>query len=188
METYLVHHGILGQKWGVRRYQNEDGSYTEAGKRRRYSEFSSKEKRQEYRADRRTYGRKAAKRIRSNREAGLSKTKSAEGEYKIRKQDRISVFGSRKGAENIAERIHEGATRQQAIERERTATLARGAKIALAAYGTYKVAKFTSKVVIPTIKAGRAMAEAAKWANIKANSIDLDPSEFREMVDLMVRR
>ena len=27
----LQHHGILGQKWGVRRYQNVDGSYTQAG-------------------------------------------------------------------------------------------------------------------------------------------------------------
>lgn len=34
METYLVHHGIKGQKWGIRRYQNEDGTYTEAGRRR----------------------------------------------------------------------------------------------------------------------------------------------------------
>ena len=27
----LQHHGILGQKWGVRRYQNYDGTYTKAG-------------------------------------------------------------------------------------------------------------------------------------------------------------
>jgi len=31
---YLAHHGIKGMKWGVRRFQNEDGSLTEAGKKR----------------------------------------------------------------------------------------------------------------------------------------------------------
>lgn len=30
----LYHHGIKGQKWGVRRYQNEDGSLTKEGKER----------------------------------------------------------------------------------------------------------------------------------------------------------
>lgn len=30
----LEHHGIKGQKWGIRRYQNFDGSYTDAGKKR----------------------------------------------------------------------------------------------------------------------------------------------------------
>lgn len=33
-ENELYHHGIKGQKWGVRRYQNEDGSLTAAGKKR----------------------------------------------------------------------------------------------------------------------------------------------------------
>lgn len=30
-KDYLAHHGIAGQKWGVRRYQNEDGSLTPEG-------------------------------------------------------------------------------------------------------------------------------------------------------------
>lgn len=38
-EPYLEHFGILGQKWGVRRYQNEDGSLTEAGKERYYKDI-----------------------------------------------------------------------------------------------------------------------------------------------------
>ena len=34
MENELYHHGVKGQKWGVRRYQNSDGSLTDNGKKR----------------------------------------------------------------------------------------------------------------------------------------------------------
>lgn len=33
-QAYLAHHGIKGQRWGVRRYQNEDGSLTPEGRER----------------------------------------------------------------------------------------------------------------------------------------------------------
>lgn len=35
MDTELYHYGVKGQKWGVRRYRNSDGTLTELGKKRK---------------------------------------------------------------------------------------------------------------------------------------------------------
>ena len=44
MKNELYHYGVSGQKWGVRRYQNGDGSYTSEGKKRYKKSSSSKSK------------------------------------------------------------------------------------------------------------------------------------------------
>ena len=47
--NYLTHHGIKGQRWGIRRYQNKDGSLTPVG-RKRYGDKDSEESIQEMRS------------------------------------------------------------------------------------------------------------------------------------------
>lgn len=45
MNNFLRHYGIKGQSWGIRRFQNEDGTLTEEGKRRYYDSLTSYQKR-----------------------------------------------------------------------------------------------------------------------------------------------
>lgn len=41
-DYYISHHGIKGQKWGLRRYQNSDGTLTEEGKRHYAKSFEKR--------------------------------------------------------------------------------------------------------------------------------------------------
>lgn len=53
---YLMHYGIKGMKWGVRRYQNSDGTLTSAGKRR-YGEGKVGEARFAYKQAKKEYNK-----------------------------------------------------------------------------------------------------------------------------------
>ena len=64
-EDYLMHYGIEGQKWGIRRFQNADGTLTPAG-RARYGYT----------------GKKYGERVKTNMALGMTKEKAEQEAYK----------------------------------------------------------------------------------------------------------
>lgn len=79
-ESELYHHGIKGQKWGVRKYQNADGSYTAAGRKRYakqltkdFNKASIKGERLDYRAQQQAKGAARAQKLADATNRGILK-------------------------------------------------------------------------------------------------------------------
>lgn len=104
MYTYpneLAHHGIQGMKWGVRRYQNEDGTLTEEGRNR--------------------YGRTIAKKLNAN-DRRIAVIKANENSYRIKrnKYKKKSKKALAKNKTDKAERLNKKSKEAAANMRKKT--------------------------------------------------------------------
>lgn len=108
----LKHHGILGQKWGVRRYQNEDGSYTEAGKKRKAHEYTK-----ELNSLSRNQARSLAKIAGINRWNDLDRLS-----YKIKKQTEKQQLGksNQKKIDRLTKKLNKKKLRVEELKNEYT--------------------------------------------------------------------
>lgn len=94
---YLEHHGIKGQRWGVRRFQNKDGTLTRAGRSRydyrqsdSYKNGTRGERQKQsnnYNWNRAKYGERSANRIQYDvNEKGLSNREAVRKEKRHRRR------------------------------------------------------------------------------------------------------
>lgn len=154
-DYYLVHHGILGQKWGIRRFQNKDGSYTAEG-RKRYGFGEEKAKYKSKRKDINEKYRIANANILSKKElAEREQIKAIPEEFRTKNQKiKLNNYERRLTdgyADNFVKKRKELQAAKKAYkntdEHKIRTAIGIGATIiggTLATYGTYKVSKFLS--------------------------------------------
>ena len=157
--SYLVHHGIKGQKWGVRRYQNADGSLTAAGYQHYYgnsSGMSSGERREfkaAMRSDRDAWKRSSKEAYKSAKDKVRTGQLSKDSEeYKNVSRDRyMAKYGSKKGID-----MYRHGTKDQKNEAIKEA----GSRKAERRATTAALSTVGAVAVTGTVLAGAAIADA----------------------------
>ena len=158
-DNSLTHWGILGQKWGVRRYQNEDGSLTPEGEER----YNSKKKKEEQKlANKQTKFEAKIQRKNARSEA---------------KNDAIRIRAEQEADKKASDNAVEAAKISNKTERKSNSLLAFGltAAAGVAAYAIYK--NYQNKRASMLLEARK--ARSAEKANKKAEELIKEVKEIK---------
>lgn len=184
----LYHFGVRGMKWGVRRYQNKDGSYTAAGRARRASEEAASAHRLASKYTGAMDRRAAKKQAQADANPG---SRSKQGKAIRAREEAASAH--RLASKYTSAMDAKAAKRQAQAENSRglsdsqKTALKVGSRVVAAtifAYGTYKLAKSTPGGQA-AINAGKAAVSSAmrKTASKAASGVSsAAKSAGRELV------
>lgn len=184
MSNYLEHHGIKGQQWGVRRFQNDDGSYTPEGKERygRVSKSSTGGIRKANGVYDRPDGTKDTKRLQKDakkdaEDMARAKAYYGEGAGNRRKQIRNRISERMKDPDYKAayekhlasqdmSKHQKAANRERHVEdtKKKAAEVGRGIKNILLGFGTTSLAAVAIYNAAKMIGADKKIAEFGKKA------------------------
>lgn len=176
-EDYLAHYGILGMKWGIRRYQNPDGTYTDEG-RKRYgiggNDSGFKDKiRFVIRTNKKTSEEKAAEKVEkkklSEEEYRVKVLRSGNAAYilknqkKLTKQELSEALQRARDVRQLMEMAKQDAENAKA-ERKKNSKL--GKTIA----ALNRIMETTNNTLEKANKLSEAFKKAKKWLNDEEDS------------------
>lgn len=163
----LYHYGVLGMKWGVRRYQNQNGSLTNAGRRHYYGDTSVARAHSKYQeaVDNRKKAQRNGKNVKpakdnkyrsefeykTKREAARIRSKNIEFKKKSKYRQKLEAQYKKLGLS--AEDAQAAANRKIRAEK----ILAASATLTVAACAAYAYSKHRKNKIDGIIKAGEAL-------------------------------